>query len=280
MVPKKAPFEYTTSPAPSRRRAQPMTILADDHHTIAHSEPDAVLDRRANPTRQRLHATRDDGAISAALDRLHLKRLRPRAQRHKPRQQTIASMFRQALADLENELPKTIAPQIQPADEQFALETIDRQRNPENPTSAARKTAAGIAWERVLTALAQQLTTEHDQLHIIAERWKPPNVNLDLDLILADDTKGTVWIIDAKNAHPTNDQLHKMQAQIRLLQKEPKLTDGRPITGVIVHRKRQLENPIQPTEHHSILRATIQRLPDLLLAKRLPGQRPSVQLPT
>ena len=69
-----------------------------------------------------------------------------------------------------------------------------------------------------------------------------------------------------------------MQAQIRLLQKEPKLTDGRAITGVIVHRKRQLENPIQPTEHPNILRATIQRVPDLLLAKRLPGERPSVQI--
>jgi hypothetical protein len=73
-----------------------------------------------------------------------------------------------------------------------------------------------------------------------------------------------------------------MQAQIRLLQKAPDLTKGRPVTGVIVHRKRQLEHPIQPTEHHNILRATVQRLPDLLLAKRLPGERapkqPDMQL--
>jgi hypothetical protein len=44
--------------------------------------------------------------------------------------------------------------------------------------------------------------------------------------------------------------------------------------GVIVHRKRQLDPPIQPTEHHNILRCTLQQLPDLLLAKRLPGDRP------
>jgi hypothetical protein len=182
-------------------------------------------------------------------------------------------MLRQALSDLQNELPSNVKASIQPQDEQFALQTIDRQRNPENPTSAARKTAAGIAWEGVLTALAQHITTEHDQLQVIAERWKPKDVNLDLDLILADDRKGTVWIIDAKNSHPTNDQLHKMQSQIRLLQKEPDITKGRAITGVIVHRKRQLDTPIQPTEHHNILRCTIQRLPDLLLAKRLPGQR-------
>ena len=63
-----------------------------------------------------------------------------------------------------------------------------------------------------------------------------------------------------------------MQSQIRLLQKEPKITDGRAIVGVIIHRKDQLENPLQPTEHHNILRCTLQRLPDLLLAKRIPGQ--------
>ncbi len=272
LTPKKAPFEFTTSPDPSRR-AQPLTLLADDTHAVVHSDPDATLDRRATPTRQHLHATHDDGAISAALDRLHLKRLRPRAQRHKPRQQTIATMLRQALTDLENELPKTITPQIQAADEQFALETIARQRDPESPDGAARKIAAGLAWERALITLAHHLATEHDHIHVLAERWKPQDVNLDLDLIIADDTKHTVWILDAKNANPTNDQLHKMKAQINLLRQAPDLTKGRAITGVIVHRKRQLDPPIQPTEHDKILRATAQRLSDLLLAKRLPGER-------
>jgi hypothetical protein len=273
LAPKKAPFEFTTSPDPSRR-AQPITLLADDGHAIVHSDPDAILDRRATPTRQRLHATHDDGAISAVLDRLHLKRLRPRAPRHKPRQQTIATMLRQALADLENELPKTVTPQIQPADERFALETIARQRNPENPDSAARKIAAGLAWERALIALAHHLASEHEQLQVLAERWKPPEARIDLDLIIADDNKGIVWIIDAKNAAPNNDQLHKMQAQLRLLQKGPDLTQGRQAIGVIIHCKRQLDPPIQPSEHHNILRATAQRLPDLLLARRLPGKRP------
>lgn len=43
--------------------------------------------------------------------------------------------------------------------------------------------------------------------------------------------------------------------------------------GVIVHHKRQLATSPQPTEHHNVLRCTMQRLPDLLLAKRLPGAR-------
>jgi hypothetical protein len=59
--------------------------------------------------------------------------------------------------------------------------------------------------------------------------------------------------------------------QIRLLQRSPKTSGERPVIGVIVHTKRQLDPPLQATEHHNILRCTLQRLPDLLLAKRLPG---------
>lgn len=273
LTPAKAPFQFATSPAPGRG-PQTLTVLADDAHALMHSDPDAVLDRRANPTRQHLYASHNDGAISALLDRLRLGRLRPRAPRHKPSHQTIAAMLRQALAELQSELPRSVEASIQPEDEQFALETIDRQRTPENPSSAARKTAAGIAWERVLTALANHLADEHDELQVLAERYKPPDARIDLDLILADEQKGIVWVIDAKNSSPTNDQLHKMKAQLRLLQKAPDLTDGRAVMGVIVHRKRQLDTPIQPTEYHNTLRCTLQRLPDLLLAKRLPGERP------
>jgi hypothetical protein len=275
-----APFEFTTTPAPHRapgRDPQILTVLADEAHAVTHTDPAAFLERRSKPRRQYAYTTQHAEAIAGLLDRLGLGRLRPRAPRQQLTPRTIAAMLRHALNELQAELPKSIRATIQPADEQFALATIDRQRNPENPTSAARKTAAGIAWERILTALAYDLTTKHDHLQVIAERWKPPGARLDLDLILADDTMGVVWIIDAKNAHPTNDQLHKMRAQIRLLQKAPEITAGRTIAGMIVHRKRQLENPIQPTEHHKILRCTIQRLPDLLLAKRLSAQRSAVE---
>ena len=69
-------------------------------------------------------------------------------------------------------------------------------------------------------------------------------------------------------------QLSKMRSQIRLLQRNPELTHGCPtIIGLIVHRRRQLDTTPQPTEHHDILRCTLQGLADLLLAKRLPGER-------
>ncbi len=59
--------------------------------------------------------------------------------------------------------------------------------NKSHPPSS--NAAAGIAWERTLTTRIDHLGGEHDQLHVIAERWKPPGVRLDLDLILADDTR-------------------------------------------------------------------------------------------
>lgn len=271
-VPTRAKFQFTTSPAPNQ--TQTLTVIADEAHSITHTDPGACLERRARPVRQHMYASRQKGTIGGVLDRLGLKRLRVRAPRQRLTPQTIAAMLRQALGELQDELPTKVKASIQPEDEQFALQTIDRQGSPKNPTRAARKAAAGIAWERVLATLADHVTANHEALEILAKRWLPPNAKIDLDLILADDKKGVVWVIDAKNADPTNDQLHKMQTQIRLLKQSPELTRGRPIIGVIVHHKRQVKDPLQPTEHRDILRATPQRLPDLLLAKRLPGQRP------
>jgi hypothetical protein len=186
-------------------------------------------------------------------------------------------MLRQALDELRAELPAGANAAIQPQDEQFALQTLQRHGPSESPTGAAHKAAAGIAWERIVSTRVCDLAARHDQLRLLAERWLPDGARIDLDLIVSDDAKHITWVIDAKNADPTTDQLAKMLAQIRLLQSAPKLHGGRQVIGVIVHRRAQLETSPQPTEHHNILRATLQRLPDLLLAKRLPGERPTLQ---
>jgi hypothetical protein len=273
LIPTRATFPFTTTPAPTRG-PQALAILADDNHAVTHTDPAAFLERRSKPIRQHAYATNQADAIAGLLDKLGLKRLRPPAPRYKPTPRTISSMLRQALGELQDELPNTVQATIQPEDEKFALDTLHRQRTPENPTQAARRAAAGIAWERILATLIHHLTAGHDELQVLAERWLPPNARIDLDLMLADDRKGIVWIIDAKNANPTDDQLAKMLDQIRLLKQTPEITGGRPVIGVIVHRKRQLDTSPQATEHDNILRCTLQRLPDLLLAKRLPGERP------
>ena len=112
-----------------------LTLLADDARALVHTDPDAILDRRANPTASACTQPAMTARSARLLDRLHLERLRPRAPRHKPTPRTIATMLRQALADLKDELPSTVAPQIQPEDESFALETIARQRAPRTPTA-------------------------------------------------------------------------------------------------------------------------------------------------
>lgn len=231
LAPTRTPFPFTTTPAP--RQPHALTLTADETHALVHSDPAAVLDRYATPTHQHLHTTRHQDTIATLRDTLGLPRLRPRAPRRPLTPKALAKMLRQALDELQHELPKTLHPSIQPEDEQFAQETIDRQRTPENPTSAARKTAAGIAWERILTTLAHHLATQHPQLQILTERWKPPAANIDLDLILADHQKHITWIIDAKNTNPTNDQLHKMQTQLHLLRQTPDLTAGHTPIGVI-----------------------------------------------
>jgi hypothetical protein len=247
-----------------------LALLADDTRAVLHSDPPACLDRPAEPARQHLHATRDREAIAWLRDRLALDPLRPRLPRRPLTPATIASMLHQALDDLRAELPIGVSATIQPEDEQFALQALERHAAGDTPTRAARKVAAGIAWERAVIARVADLAAEHDHLSILAERWLPPDARIDLDLILSDNAKPVTWIIDAKNADPVSDQLAKMLAQIRLLRAAPDLHGDRPIVGLIVHRRAQLDPSPQPTEHHDILRCTLQRLPDLLLAKRLP----------
>jgi hypothetical protein len=271
-VPARAAFQFTTTPAPNP--GQTLTVIADEAFALTHTDPAACLDRRAGPIRQHLYASRQKDTIGAVLDRLGLKHLRVRPPRGRLTPRQLTAMLRQALGELQDELPRALTARIEPEDEQFALETIDRQGSPENPTRAAHRAAAGIAWERIVATLAEHVAGEHAPLEIVAKRWLPPNARIDLDLILADDKKGVVWIIDAKNADPTNEQLHKMQTQMRLLKQAPELTEGRQIIAVIIHRKHQLKASPQPTEQNDILRSTLQHLPDLLLAKRVPGIRP------
>ncbi len=272
-VPRDWHFKFTTTPLADQPPV--LSIIGDEDHAVIHSDPAACLDRDASPAHQRLYATNQHTTIGRLLDKLNLGRLRRRPPTPKLTPRVIASMLRRELDKLHEELPHTVQADIQPQDEQFAIETLDRHPPREKPTQAAWKAAAGIAWERIMIERVAHLSAKHEQLTITAERWKPPNVPLDLDMIVHDSQKGVVWILDAKNSERTDDQLTKMQKQIRLLQRNPELTHGCPtIIGVIVHRLGQLRSTPQQTEHPDILRCTLQGLADLLLAKRLPGERP------
>jgi len=273
LVPKRADFSFMAGAAPNQTGA--LALLADETHAVLYSDPPACLDRPAKPARQHLHATRDREAIAWLRESLALKPLAPSAPRRPLTQTTIAAMLRQALDDLRSELPAGVDAAIQPEDERFAIETLERHPGREQPTQAARKAAAGIAWERVVMTRMRALAAEPNRLQIRAERLRPHGARIDLDLIVTDNTKNLTWIIDAKNADPNADQLAKMQTQLRLVRADPALHRKRRVIGVIVHRRAQLDPPIQPTEYQAIMRATLQALPGLLLAGRLPGEQQS-----
>jgi len=93
-------------------------------------------------------------------------------------------------------------------------------------------------------------------------------------VIVHDHAKGLVWVLDAKNAKKTDGQLEKMIDQIYFLKKHSDMLAGAStIRGAIVHRGRQLERSPEPTERPDILRCTLEGLPQLLLAKQLPGEQ-------
>jgi hypothetical protein len=273
LVPSRRALEFETAavshPLPG------LTLIADDARAVMHSDPDACLERSSTPVRQGLSTSSHQATIARLLDRLGLKALRARPAAARITPEVVASMLQRDLDQLRAELPRNVAVRIQPEDEQFALDTIDRKIGRDGPTHAARKTTAGIAWERVLIAMLEDLAAHDEQVSILAVRWKAPRISLDLDVIVHDRRKGIVWIFDAKNAQRNPDQLDKAKKQIHLLSKASDLIPaGAAIRAAIVHRSSQLALSPEPTEHPEILRCTLQGMPELLLAKRLPGERP------
>jgi len=272
LVPAKPLWGFSTIEAPDAPLG--LMVLADEHRALAHSDPAAALDLAADPVRHHLRASSDQPTIDRLLQRLGLSRLRPSAPREQITPSLIASMLATDLRRLRSDLPRGVRAEIQPEDERFALETIDRKIGRDGPTHSAHKTTAGIAWERVLIERVSDLAARYGQISILAIRWKPPGISLDLDVIVHDHAKGLVWVLDAKNAKKTDGQLEKMIDQIYFLKKHSDMLAGASaIRGAIVHRARQLERSPEPTERPDILRCTLHGLPELLLAKRLPGEQ-------
>jgi hypothetical protein len=140
-----------------------------------------------------------------------------------------------------------------------------------NISRAARQAAAGIAWERALIAHVRHLAATHDDVCVVAERFKPRRVSLDLDVVVVDQRKAVVWILDAKLSRPSEEQIGLMHHQIRLLGKAPDLTHGCPtILGAIVHHRRQLPAVVTGLAEARVLRCTLQQVGNLLLANDLP----------
>jgi hypothetical protein len=254
-----------------------LCVIADTERAVIHTDPLACLDRGEDnaPHPQHLALTRAKPAVNALLELLALTPPKQRRPSEKLGPQAVKGMLTQALAKLKGELPDGVSAAIEPDDERAAAATLDRYHRPgSSPTEGMHAAAAGIAWERVVIAAATDLCERHPQLEYLAARWSPPQGGIDLDVILADHAKHLVWVIDAKNAKPTNEQQGKMIHQLRVLANESHtIPEGWRAMGMIVHPSQQLRTSPHQTEQPSILRATIQDLPRILLTEVLPDQR-------
>ena len=98
--------------------------------------------------------------------------LAPRAPReHHPG--AVASMLRPT-SPAAGDLPRGVRAEIQPEDERFAMDTIDRKVGRDGPTNSAHKTTAGIAWERVLIERVSDLVARYRQLASSRSAGNPP----------------------------------------------------------------------------------------------------------
>lgn len=218
----------------------------------------------SRPTLHQQERGATKGSVPRARQRIHPHQFEDRA--------FVTRLLENELARLSSELPATVDPAIRNRDTEFAIQTLTRRGC--HQLHAAYQVAAGIAWERIVVERILTLTAQHPQLTLIAERWKPPGVNLDLHAIVHDTKKDVVWILDAKNTKRDDNQLSKMHDQIRLPRRHPELTTGCPtITGLIVHHRAHLTTTPQQTHYPNILRCTLQSVGDLLLANQLPGKQ-------
>jgi hypothetical protein len=254
-----------------------LCVIADTEHAVIHTDPLACLDRGedSSPHPQHLVLTRKQPAVRALLKLLALSPPQQRKPSEKLGPKTVRRMLARALATLKDELPNGVSATIGPDDEQAAAATLDRYHRPgSSPTDGMYAAAAGIAWERAVIASATNLGELHPELEYLVSRWSPPRGGIDLDVIVADHAKRLVWVIDAKNTKPSNEQEGKMIHQLRVLANDSQMipTGWRAI-GMIVHPSQHLRSSPHQTEQPSILRATIQDMCQLLLTDALPDER-------
>ncbi len=269
-------LDATVTPLPNQPHA--LCVIADTSAAAIHTDPNACTDRAGDntPHPQHLATTHTEPAVNALLALLTLKPPRRRAPSEKLAPNTIRTLLEKALANLQDELPTGTTATIEPEDERAAASTLDRYHHPgTQPTDGIHAAATGAAWERATTATIAHLCTRHpDRLTILATRWSPPEGGIDLDLILADSTTQTTWVIDAKHRPPAAEQEGKMIHQLRVLATSSHfLPTGWSATGAIVHPAKHLKTSPHQTEQRNVLRTTLHDLPALLLADVLPDKR-------
>jgi hypothetical protein len=254
-----------------------LCVIADTSVAALHTDPEAALDRgeQRAPRPQHLALTNDPAAVQALQTMFGLTPPKRRRPSERLGQSLVRKLLDSALHELAAELPAGVSPTITPADEQAAAEALDRYHRPGDvPTAGMYAVAAGIAWERIAIATATNLCAQDECLALLATRWVPPQGGIDLDLILADEHKRIVWVIDAKNRTPAAEQEGKMIHQLRILRTAGDfIPEHWRALGLIVHPARHLRSAPHQTEQPAILRCNLHDLGSLLQADSLPEER-------
>jgi hypothetical protein len=254
-----------------------LCVIADTSTAAVHTDPEAALDRgeQRAPRPQHLALTSDRVAVQALQSLYGLEPPKRRKPSERLGQQLVHNLLDRALDELAAELSAGVSPTITLDDEQAATEALDRYHRPGDvPTAGMHAVAAGIAWERIAIATATNLCAQDERLALLATRWVPPQGGIDLDLILADEHKRIVWVIDAKNRTPAAEQEGKMIYQLRILRTASDfIPEHWHALGLIVHPARHLSSAPHQTEQPEILRCNLHDLESLLQADSLPEER-------
>jgi hypothetical protein len=259
------------------RQPDALCVIADTVSAVLHTDPEAALDRgeQRAPHRQHVALTSDPAAVQALQRLLGLNPPKRRRPSERLGQSLVRNLLDRALHALAGEFPDDVSPTITPDDEHAAAAALDRYHRPGDVlTAGMHAVAAGIAWERIVIATTTSLCAQDNDLALLATRWVPPQGGIDLDLILADEHKQIVWVIDAKNRTPAAEQEGKMIHQLRILRTAGDFTPAhRQVLGLIVHPVRHLRSAPHQTEQREILRCNLHDLAALLQADSLPEER-------
>jgi hypothetical protein len=184
-----------------------------------------------------------------------------------PVDEIVQDALRKALQQQSSHLPAGLAAAVGEEDLEAFHEQAEREWRDLHHPGEVRSLAAGVAWERTIYTLLTHLASSAPTLQLYQFRWKPPNVKIDLDIILRDNEHEICWVIDAKHGPPRDGDIGLMRAQLRLAREHGLYPKGWQTRGLIVH-------PISPetdTNHgyaelinRDIQRTNIAQVPGLL----------------
>lgn len=263
------------------------TVIRDATRALAHSHAYILGAGWDYPdlTAQACLAVHDPNAVRILIQRLGITPPPPPhpPQPHDtspPTEEIAQDALRRALEHQRAHLPTGITAAITEDDLQTFHEQAEREWIDTQNPGEVKQLAAGVAWERTVYTLIKHIT-ETDPTHELYKlRWTPPKGNIDIDIVLRDREQKICWLIDAKHGRPKDSDIGLMRYQIKLARDHNLAPAGWHTNGLIVH-------PTPPDQHtggytqaisHNIKRTTLAELPEILLAKRLPGAQPSVQI--